>query len=707
MKGIKVSAYRVPWWGCPGSAMSRPDYRVLDMENGLFRIRYVLVPGRRLGNYIIPYWPVTSFLSISDPPAEIAHQAQIDYSDESGHMEDVLVAGDKSIGHRLTEDDPSWSAFHVARQGPGVFLRVANAGSQSPIRMEHYFGVTEDSPVVSVLARARNLTDRELAGVRTTIRYAQDFNWSRFSEWGDGGYRPARPTASGSAFHAFSSGMGKGFGFAPIDNCELRYLLGEGNSWEVQMANPAVDLGVSESTSLRYSIQLTGSAPSPRGTASDPPERFDPNDLDFKEIAPATVRGAPKARGHSISLRSIMKGYGRPWVRGLNLRATFPRMLDDIQTLSDWGCNLLITGMGGAEQLSQIASRAHSLEMEFFLQGKRNFTEGPPSFNGILCGELGESEKPDSFGQDEDHHYWYPVGSTRDFERYFRKPASQATLEEKATHFSRYFADKWRRVLEEAKTINPRAGVWFYTPTPGIANIDPLDCYDIFIREASAIGEKLTVFPFYYGVDFVQAEYMIRRWKEGNAGRVVFLPMRDFMVRPSQFFRAVTAARRGGADGVCGFSFKVGESSPEEVWQWKSVMLAGWANFPTPDLDALCLIEEPACLVESLATSDIALVGSIPDGIAAKLDSLLPGDVTTCRRHPSMRKGQLAVHVGESATTRGGGIPDGQLAGKGVMTMKGKDVFISGENHDEVHRALDLLLRFAELGFAEASGSPR
>ena len=115
------------------------------------------------------------------------------------------------------------------------------------------------------------------------------------------------------------------------------------------------------------------------------------------------------------------------------------------------------------------------------------------------------------------------------------------------------------------------------------------------------------MFPFYYGIEYNQAEYMMRRWKDGGAARAVFLPMRDFMSKPSQFIRAITAARRGGADGACGFNFAVGDAGPEGRWQWKAVMLGAWANFPTPDLNALCLIEEPAELVEALAERELVV----------------------------------------------------------------------------------------------------
>src|SRR3972149_5463785 len=87
------------------------------------------------------------------------------------------------------------------------------------------------------------------------------------------------------------------------------------------------------------------------------------------------------------------------------------------------------------------------------------------------------------------------------------------------------------------------------TTAPGIAHIDPLDYYDVFFRKIAELGKPLTVFPFYYGVEYNQPEYMVRRWKDAGVHRVVFLPMRGFLTRPSQFIRAITAARRGQADG--------------------------------------------------------------------------------------------------------------------------------------------------------------
>ena len=105
-------------------------------------------------------------------------------------------------------------------------------------------------------------------------------------------------------------------------------------------------------------------------------------------------------------------------------------------------------------------------------------------------------------------------------------------------------------MLEDVRKHAPSGGVWFYAPSPGMANVDPLDYYDIFFREIAGLGEPLTVFPFYYGIDYTQAEYMMRRWKDAGVHRAVFLPMRGFMSKPSQFVRAIhrRAPRTSGRD---------------------------------------------------------------------------------------------------------------------------------------------------------------
>jgi hypothetical protein len=234
--------------------------------------------------------------------------------------------------------------------------------------------------------------------------------------------------------------------------------------------------------------------------------------------------------------------------------------------------------------------------------------------------------------------------------------------------------------------------VWFYAPFPSVAHVDPLDDYDPFLRTLAGLGPKLTVLPFYYGIEYNQAEYMVRRWKDAGAERAVFLPMRDFMTKPSQFMRAITAARRGRADGTCGFAFAVGSAPAEKQWQWKAVMLAALANFPTPELDAFCLIEEPAVLLEALAVSDVAVASDSMDVTAfvASLRDLLPGEVRA-----GDAPAALTIHIGPPA--RREELPEAFRAeGKGLLELNGATVRVSGTDPTGVSHALELLLRFAE-----------
>jgi hypothetical protein len=334
--------------------------------------------------------------------------------------------------------------------------------------------------------------------------------------------------------------------------------------------------------------------------------------------------------------------------------------------------------------------------MEALLQGRGGFLN-PPSFDPLKGLEFEGGEMPDSFGQDEDHYYWHPLKSLEGFRERFDKDPSLATLEEKATHLSSLFADKWRGVLEDARTVNGKAGVWFYTPSPIVANVDPFDMHEAFIGEASRLGTDLTVFPFYYGVDNGQVEYMIRSWKRGNPGRVVFLPMRDFMARPSQFIRAITAARRAGADGVCGFSFAVGESDPDQEWQWKSVMLGSWANFPTAELDAICCIEEPAVLLEQLSRSEVAIVGEgeLQEELASRIDGLIPAGVSVVPRTSDLG-GKLVVEIEDGPGPAGNNRP------RGFLSINDKAVTVGGVDQRSLESGFILLTRFAELARREA-----
>jgi len=707
---MKVQSYRVRWWGCPGSKMGRPTYHILHLDNCAIQVRQCIVPGRPLGNYVLPYWPIRSYLSIMEPPAELAHVPRTHFSGGGGPQEVSFVIGDSTLSHKVTDRHPSWASFHLARKGPITILMMANEGSGSLVRMEHYFRTVEGQRTIRVLARTLNTTREEISDVQTRISYQQGFNWSDFGEAARGAYRPARDSGAADGFYAFSAGMERGFEFGALDGCRLSYTLDrEVNGWRVDLTGPRADLGPGESSSFGYGLRLGRQTPTGMGDPDGMPT-LDPTDFHFTKVRPKGFGKAPVGHGGQVSMDQMLQDLQRPKVRGLNLKASFPRALADVDTLAEWGCNLLIMGMYRTGEVLEASRKAHSLGMQVLLQGRGSYEDGPPSFDSLKGATLDREDLPDSYGQDEDHYYWHPVRSTRDFCGDFGEPAALATQNERVAHFSRCFADKWRGVLEDVRTINSRAGIWFYTPCPGIANVDPLDYYDVFIREVAGLGKALTVFPFYYGTDYGQAEYMVRRWKMGGASSVVFLPMRDFMARPSQFVRAVTAARRGGADGACGFSFAVGESAPGEEWQWKSVMLGGWANFPTSDLGAFCCIEEPAALVEKLGTCKLTVAGAADrtEDLASRLDRLIPRGITTASKRSKSPSGDELVVVVDEA-----GIPDhlarflGNMGkGRGILSMEGDLVTLQGSGRIGNSRAVDLLVRFAELAHAEATRRP-
>ncbi len=704
---MKTRMYKVRWWGCPGSRMSRPNYYILDIDNSAMRIRHCIIPGRPLGNYTLPYWPIRSYLSFLDPPAELAHQVRVRLDQEGSPQDTMFVMGDPCFSHSLPRRAPPCAMFHLAEGGQAKVLMITNEGSRSPILMEHYFGVVEGRPEVRVIARSTNATDRDLVGVQTRITYEQDFNWSDFGTNHRQSHRPASGSGSAKAFYVFSAGMKRGFEFVPLENCHLTYQIAEeGGRWQADLVGPPNDMAPGQSSTLEYALRLVRELPNQTTRKRELP-CFDPLSLRFTIVTPKVFRKAKVHRGEVTTIAEMLAKLGQPKVRGLNLRASPAQALADIETLSRWGCNLLVTGMSQPQDVPRICRKAHSLGMRVLLEGSGGCNEGPPSFDSLKRASLGREQLPDSYGQDEDHYYWHPIRSSRDFLKDFGKHSSHATQEERVCHFARCFADKWRAVLADVREMRSEAGVWFYTPCPGVANVDPLDYYDILIGEVSRLGRSLTVFPFYYGIDYDQVQYMVRRWKSGGASSVVFLPMRDFMTKPSQFVRAITAARKGGADGACGFSFQVGECATGEEWQWKSVMLGEWANFPTPDLKAFCCMEEPAELVEGLAADEVTLVGPKDriEGLASRLDRLLPGGIATASKPPTTPwREQLAVVIDENAGKRIAGLPEAAHEGQGFLSMEGGTVGLESSDSEGTVRAIELFLRFAELACAEAGG---
>ncbi len=697
----RIDVYQVRWWGAPGSERDRPIYRVASIRNDRLELRHIIVKGRPLEDYTLPYWPIRSCLTIVNRPAELAHHPRASFSQrgKTRHLSLVVHEG-----------------FELATVGEADVLKVTNRGGGGPILMEHFFVIPADRPAVYVVARATNTSGEPLQNVLQQVIYEQAFNWDPPARGNDADYVTVEPDAQGEtdALHAFSAGMKRGYEFVAGEGCRIRCSRAKGlNRWRATMTGKPTTLASGASTTMRYTVRVIDrrlTRPTPSGATGIP----DLSKAEFRRVTPTVFKTAPIRREGRVMLPQLVAGLRKPKIRGLNLRAGFPQALQDLETIKDWGGNLVIIHLGNPRHTRQVIEKGHKLGLEMFVAGRGRWTKGPPRFEALYDKPLPRTQQADSHGQDEDHYYWFGHDPTRDFQAGFGKPMAQATQEERVRYWARCFADRWRGVLKTVRRHAPNGGIWFYMPSPGVAHIDALDYYDVFLREVARLGRPLTVFPFYYGIEYNQAEYMVRRWKDAGVHRVAFLPMRGFMSRPSQFLRAVTAARRGQADGTCGFSFPVSAEKPGNAWQWKSVMLAAQANFPTPELDAFCFIEEPAELVEALDAQDVVIVSGDAEigGFAKRLKELLPGRVETSQSAPTApEKGKLTLLVGpvaKQATTAWAVDWDrlGLGRGKGCIQMQVRTVGVFGIDAAGLSHALKLLERFAELARAE-SKAPR
>jgi len=692
----RIDAFLVRWWGAKGSELDRPIYRVARIDNERLEVRHIIVKGRPLDDYVLPYWPIRSCLAILNRPAELAHQARVKITREGKFQRESLVAHE---------------GFEFATIGQADVLKITNRGSGETALMEQFLVIAKGNPAIHVMARVTNTSDKPFQDVEQQIHYGQRFNWGDFAAPRGDDYVAVKPGDYGEAqaFHAFSAGMNRGYEFIAGEGCHVAYTcFKEINRWRATMTGKVVTLAAGESTTMRYAIRTTDrrlTQPT-RGEASPVPN---PSEARFRRVTPTVLKTAPVRHEGRVMLPQIVADLKRPKIRGLNLRAGFPQALKDLDTLKAWGCNLVIIGIGKPEQTRQVIQRGHKLGMEMFVAGRGRWTKGPPRFDALYDKPLPPSQQADSHGQDEDHYYWYGHQPTRDFQADFGKPTGRATQEEKVRYMARCFADRWRGVLNTVRRHAPDGGIWFYMPSPGIAHIDALDHYDVFFREIAKLGRPLTVFPFYYGIEYNQAEYMVRRWKDAGVHRVGFLPMRGFMARPNQFIRAITAARRGQADGTCGFAFPISAEKPGNAWQWKSVMLAAQANFPTPELDAFCLIEEPAELVEALAANDFVILSGDADvsGFAKRLGELLPGRVEPSRSVPDPPSPAAFTILVGPATKRAPNAWPVDISGlrlgggKGCIQMQGRTVGLFGSDAVGLGHAMALLERFAELARAE------
>jgi len=705
--GVAFETYLTRWWGAPGSEMTRPIYRVVRFDTDAFQLHYAIVPGRDLSDYTMPYWPIRSFLSFVDAPAEIAQQVRLAYSDSTGSH---TIGFTPRSGVELAEHG---NALHVKICNRNIAKPedVTTAGDPTyeetnPLSLEEVFVLRKGERTVRIHCSLSNVADADLRRVTVALLYEQSFGWGQFGVAEDNVYVPVGPPASGTgrAFYAFSEGMDRGYAFIAGDGTTLTYkLTPDMNRWRVSISHAAAELPSSTAEAFDYTLQVLDALPERVETCAPKQSVFD---LDYVRVQPTSFKTAPVQPERRVSIDDIMARLDRPKVRGLNLRAGFPQAFDDLETLRDWGCNLVITGLGDPEQTAEFIARGHSLRMEMLLTGRGSYREGAPQFDPYYATPRTSEQIPDAHGQDEDHYYWYAIEPVRPFAAEFGKPMAEATQDEKVAYWAHCFADKWRGVQDAVRPYAPNAGVWFYTPFPSVAHIDPIDDYDLFMQRLTRrLGDALTVFPFYYGIEYNQAEYMMRRWKDAGTARAVFLPMRDFMTKPSQFFRAITAGRRGGADGTTGFNFAISDAPPEQQWQWKAVMLGAWTNFPTSDLDAFCLIEEPAELVEVLAEHELAvrlvieadefdgqgymapLFRMLPDARPA-FDRPQPGELTIMiTNRPSWDASDWPIAVPSAVWD----------AHKGVVQTRGRTVLLAGADTTALRHACDLLLRFADV----------
>ncbi len=705
----RIDVYNVRWWGTEGSERDRPIYRVAAIDNGRLELRHIIVKGRPLENYVLPYWPIRSCLTIVNRPAELAHQPEV-----------TLSQGGKARTVSLVVHE----GFDLAGVGDTDVLKVTNRGAGGPVLIEHALALAERSSVIHVAARITNTSGKPIEDVTQHVHYQQQFNWTDLLASQGEDYEAVEPgsASDAKAFHAYSDGMQRGYELVAGDQCRLSYKRSkELNHWHVTLSGKTVALASGESTTMRYTVRAVERCLT-KPTPSEPSPIPDPTKLPFRRVTPKTLKTAPIRQEGRVMLPQVVAGLKRPKIRGLNLRAGFPQALKDLETLKDWGCNLVITQLGKPEHTRQIIQRGHELGIQMFLAGRGRWMQGPPRFDAYYDKPLPPAQQADAHGQDEDHYYWFGHQPTRDFTADVGKPMARATQEHRVRYWARCFADRWRGVLSTVRKHAPEGDIWFYMPTPGVAHIDPLDYYDLFLGEVAKLGKPLTVFPFYYGVEYNQAEYMIRRWKDAGAHRVAFLPMRGFMARPSQFIRAITAARRGQADGTCGFAFPVGAEKSGNNWQWQSVMLAALANFPTPELDAYCLMEEPADMVEALASCDVTIAATDADvtKLLKRLGELLPGRVGTNRSAANDSRGgdsdaqassrkTLTVLVGSATMMSSVQWPVDMDAldlppGKGCIQMQpGRTIGLFGDSKGLSH-AMTLLERFARLARAERDG---
>ncbi|MBN1350391.1 hypothetical protein JXJ21_13330 [candidate division KSB1 bacterium] len=701
--GVSFESYLVRWWGAPGSKRMRPIYRISRFDTDALQLHYGIVPGRDLADYTMPYNPIRSFLSFVDPPAELAQQVNILYSD---------TAGAHSIGFTPR------SGVEMVSQNNQLLVKIRNRTiampedvtikrgvdneESNPLSLEEVLALRKGSSNVPVLCTVTNSGDKDLSDVAVVLTFEQSFCWSHFGIAENDVYTELNSPKSGSAraFYAWSVGMERGYSFTAAEGMELTYqLFPEMNRWQVKLRCTVGDFPKGASKNFKFELRAHRSIPE---RVENPVVLNNLSNMSFTRFQPASFKTSPIEPEKRVCIIDQIANLDRPKVRGMNLCTGFPQVFKDIETLREWGCNLFITGLGDPDQTADLIRHGHELGIEMLLAGHGSYMEGLPKFDAFYARPRTPEQLPDAIGQDEDHYYWDAIAPVRSFEAENGKSLGQATHDEMVTYWAKCFSDKWKNIQQSQKQYNADAGIWFYAPFPGVAHVDPLDRYDLFLRTISGdIGDNLTVFPFYYGIEYNQIEYIVSKWKAAGAARVVFLPMREFLTLPSQYIRAITAARRGGADGTCGFNFAVGDAPPEMEWMWKAVILGAWANFPEPEFGAFCILEEPAELVEILSMPDLVLrvVSEAADlnekEHLARLQETL-SHVRNNSKQPTADALTILI-TKDFAAKKDAGLQILWKSNRGILQMSSRTVRLAGASANALKNAFNLLLRFADL----------
>ena len=710
---VQFETYRVRWWGTEGSMRGRPEYQMARADNGVLSLHYGILPGRPLADYTLPYSPIRSFLSIVHGTTELAHQVKLSYGFEEETELDFVPRSGVEVAKGKDAFFFAIRNRSVASPEDRTFRHERSRKTPSPWMQEYVFQLRPGDETMEIDSISTNVGEKPMTLRDATVRYVQSFNWSVFgiSEDGESYERISAPSKrEGRAFFAYSKGMECGYAFVAGENCRLRCEIEkDGNRWTVAVGLPSpVSVAPKEEASFRYAVRVLAAVPENVGEV---PWRHTSSHkgVERVRIQQESYKMPPVDLSRRVTMDDMFHTLSRPKMRGMNVRGSYPGLIGDMDLLRRWEGNQIILYLGDPEQTEELIEKGHSIGLEVFLAGRGGYREGPPHFDAYYDVPRPNYAQADSHGQDEDHAYWECIPSALDFEAEFGKPMAMASQKDRVAYWGRCFAKKWRGVFDAVRPHAPQGGIWFYAPMPGVTHVDPLDYYDTFFQEIAALGPHLTVFPFYYGAEYRHIEYMVRRWKDADVARVVFLPMRDFLRQPSQYVRAISAARKGASDGACGFHFGVTSAVDEDQWQWRSVLLAAQANFPTLELKAYSLMEEPAQLVEALACMSVDVVEEERGEFSERLSSLksrLPHEVRAVSRDdPAKSQDRLMVEVVPWDACREPCLKwidhHCKGEGKGALQMRQGKVLVMGCNAEGLSHAWDLLLRFSELAQAE------